>query len=139
MATGVWRASSFWIPSSIATYDGVDLVVERDDLVGELEVAVLERGRAPPAASGGRGRSRPGARPRAASSSSWKLVRSAEAAGDVVLGALVGRVREDLRGLVVLDEDPVRGRRPSTSRLKNAVMSATRAACCMLWVTITSV
>ena len=60
--------------------------------------------------------------------------------GDVVLGALVVRVREDLGRLVVLDEDACSVvASSSTSTLKNAVMSATRAACCMLWVTITIV
>src|SRR5688500_16577224 len=34
---------------------------------------------------------------------------SAEAPGDVVLGALVARVGEDLLGLVVLDQDPRAG------------------------------
>ena len=38
MATGVWRASSDWMPSSIVEVAPVDLVVERDHLVGELDV-----------------------------------------------------------------------------------------------------
>ena len=42
-ATGVWRASSDWMPSSIAEVALVDLVVEGDHLVGELDVLDCER------------------------------------------------------------------------------------------------
>ena len=65
--------------------------------------------------------------------------RSAEAAGDVVARARVRRLGEDPLGVVVLDRARPGACRRSTSRLKKAVRSATRAACCMLWVTITIV
>ena len=41
-ATGVWRASSVWICCSMRDEVAVDLVVERDHLVGELAIALLE-------------------------------------------------------------------------------------------------
>ena len=65
---------------------------------------------------------------------------SAEPPRDVVLGSGIARVGEDRLGLVVLDDRA--GAVPgssSTSTVKNAVRSETRAACCMLWVTITIV
>ena len=63
-----------------------------------------------------------------------------ESAGHVVLCSLVGGLREDLLRLVELDEDARPFALPARrSMLKKAVMSATRAACCMLCVTITIV
>ena len=43
VATGVWRASSDWMPSSIVEVEPVDVVVEGDHVVGELDVALAER------------------------------------------------------------------------------------------------
>ena len=59
---------------------------------------------------------------------------------DVLLGSLVVGIREDLGGRVELDElaGPAIAV-ASTSVVKNAVRSLTRAACCMLWVTMTIV
>ena len=57
--------------------------------------------------------------------------RSAEAAGDVVLRAPVARRGEDLRS--------VSSNSTSSPRYMKAVKSETRAACCMLWVTMTIV
>ncbi len=80
----------------------------------------------------------PAARPRA-----WPARRriraSAEPPGDVGLGAGVGGVGEEEVGLVELDDDA--GAMPLLGGLveKKAVMSLTRAACCMLWVTMTIV
>ena len=51
----------------------------------------------------------------------------AEPAGDVILGALVARRGEDRVRLVELDHSP---------RYMKAVNCETRAACCMLWVTM---
>ena len=86
----------------------VDLVVERDDLVAELDVLGSQRV--------DRAADRPGddlahlleaglerSRDRTGTRSSSEPPR------DVVLGPLVGRVREDLRRQVVLDEDAVAG------------------------------
>ena len=58
---------------------------------------------------------------------------------DVIAGAGIGGLLEDLLGVVALDQRSRPARRRSRSRLKNAVWSATRAACCMLCVTITIV
>ena len=88
---------------------------------------------------GARARSRAGAPPRARRAPRGTRPSLTEPARHVVLGALVGRVGEDLRGLVVLDQDARAPRRLAHVDVKNAVMSATRAACCMLWVTITIV
>ncbi len=69
-----------------------------------------------------------------------QIVASAEPAGDVVLGPLVGGVREDLwRSRRTRPASRSAGRPRFTSVVKNAVRSLTRAACCMLWVTITIV
>ena len=62
---------------------------------------------------------------------------SAEAAGDVGLGGLLVGVAEDLARSG--SSRPARPGLPAPARLKNAVSSETRAACCMLWVTITIV
>ncbi len=55
---------------------------------------------------------------------------SAETARDVVFGALLLGAREDDVGAVVLDE---------LTHVEEGRRFATRAACCMLWVTITIV
>ena len=80
----------------------------------------------PTAAGAGLKRRDPGAR------------RSAEAAADVIARARVGRVGEHRLGVGELDQRPGR-LGGGGSRLKKAVWSATRAACCMLWVTMTIV
>ena len=70
-------------------------------------------------------------------STSW---HSAEPPGDVVLGPLVGGVGEDLLGAVELDQHAGAAVGSGlTSVVKKAVPSDTRAACCMLWVTMTIV
>ena len=79
---------------------------------------------------------------RISSSSLWNLrpeivLSSAEPSRDVVLRGLVGRVGED-RLACRPSRSAVPGL-PVPSMLKNAVRSLTRAACCMLWVTITIV
>ena len=59
--------------------------------------------------------------------------RLADLSGDVVLGALVARVGEDLLGLVELDQAAERLSSSLTSTVKKAVLSLTRArpaACC---------
>ena len=72
----------------------------------------------------------------------WKWVRAVSGTplpdlpGDVSLRAS-RRVREDLLGVVELDDAPERCSSSSSSTVKNAVLSDTRAACCMLCVTIT--
>ena len=65
---------------------------------------------------------------------------SSEPAADVVLGPLIRGAVEDLLGAVEFNQQA-----GSTVGLsvdlgsEKAVMSLTRAACCMLWVTITIV
>ena len=95
----------------------VDLVVEADHLVGELLVAPRERVQR--------------RAERAQDEVALLLQRrlelrellgegdphgSSEAPGDVALGALVGRLSEDLLGRVVLDEDPVAASRRRARR-----------------------
>ena len=123
---------------------GIDLVVALDDVVGALQVAVQQHRRGP---WDGLGRPRPpGARarrgPRRDRCGNPCAARpSAEPPGDVVLGALVvGGSRRSSSVRPNSTITPVR-RSPSalTSVVKNATRSLTRAACCMLWVTITIV
>ena len=63
--------------------------------------------------------------------SSARKPPSAVAAGDVVAGAVVDRVGEDRGGLVELDQ--------LAEVEEGGVVCETRAACCMLWVTMTIV
>ena len=112
------------------------------DQLRQLDVLVLDRLQGP--AQGGADQVEPAERARLErSSSSWYsardfgIVTSAEPPADVVLGRFLGRVGEDRRRSA-----PISTRRPGlpvSSRLKKAVMSLARAACCMLWVTITIV
>ena len=65
---------------------------------------------------------------------------SSEPTGDVALGARVRRVGEDLLGRVVLDEARRSGcRRRAPRQSGTRCDPTTRAACCMLWVTMTIV
>ena len=121
----------------------VDPVVVRDHQPGELDVLVLDRLQ--------RAIERPIDEIEATEARCLELrqfllvmdhVRfracSAHLPGDVVLGALVGWIGEDLLGLVVLDDSPRRCFSvESSSTIRNAVRSETLAACCMLWVTMT--
>ncbi len=63
----------------------------------------------------------------------------AELPGDVVARPRIRRVARRSRRCRRTRSVFRHGRGPVVSRLKNAVRSATRAACCMLWVTITIV
>ena len=79
-------------------------------------------------------------RSRRSASRRWGLMTSSEPPGDVALGAGVGRAGEDRLGHVELDE-------PADARAlvvdlggeERGAVGDARAACCMLWVTITIV
>ena len=115
----------------------VDLVVEGDHLVGELDVLRVERVQR--------------AAKRAQDERALLLERLLEA-GQLVLEdrpqpnrpVTYPSVRSSLGFVKIFSVSSYSTRIPvrlpsETSRLKNAVRSATRAACCMLCVTITSV
>ena len=121
----------------------VDPVVVRDDHARQLDVLVADgleraverlRHEVEPAERRAlESRARPG------SGFGWCRSRGlAHLPGDVGLRARVGGVGEDLLGVVELDDaaGPFFSS-SSSSTVKNAVLSDTRAACCMLWVTIT--
>ena len=59
-----------------------------------------------------------------------------ESSGNIVPGGLFPRIGEDRRGFIHFDEPT---RLAGRFDVENAVRSLTRAACCMLWVTITIV